>query len=339
MDPYLVLGVERDATQEEIAKAYRSLAVKYHPDRNPDDLDGASDKFKQATAAYEMIGTEEKRSRHDFYARQPASFSFRSRNSVDEVFDNLFSQFFGGGGKGGGPMRSRIKVTLAEAYSGCTKIVKSESKEKCSPCTGTGATRWSRCGTCSGTGFIFSNDGMMRVQTACANCSGRGSTPEQNCSECNGRGYKVVSERDVEVSIPAGVDEGTQIRVSGDSGPASDLFVVVSVDKDPRIERRQRSLFASVEVPYATLVLGGEASLALFGTNISIKIPRGTKSGARMRLAGRGMPHMQSPSARGDLFVDVSLAMPSVVSKEHERLLSRLAKIEAKNYSKAEEKI
>jgi len=338
MNPYLVLGVERNATQEEISRAYRSLAVKYHPDRNPEDMEGASEKFKQVTAAYEMVGTEEKRRRHDFRSGH-SSFSFRSRNVVDDVFENLFSQFFGGPHAGDATsVRSRVRVTLAEAYHGCRKTVKSESRSPCQPCTGTGATEWSRCATCSGSGFVFSSDGMMRIQTACSGCLGRGSKPSQNCSECNGRGYKVVSERDLEVNVPPGVDEGTQIRVSAESASEPDIFVVVSVEKDSVFTRQQRSLFASVEASYSTLVLGGEVSLNLFGSQISLKVPRGTRSGTRMRVAGKGMPHIQNPSARGDLFVDLVLAMPSVVSKEHEKLLVRLSKIEGANYNNRKEK-
>lgn len=339
MDPYVVLGVEKDATQDEISRAYRSLAVKYHPDRNPEDIEGAAERFKQVTAAYEMIGTEEKRRRHDLRPPQSASFSFRSRNVVDEVFNNLFSQFFGGPNRGDvSPSRSRVKVTLAEAYHGCTKMVKVESKGPCHSCTGTGAREWSRCTKCSGSGFVFSSDGTMRIQTACALCHGRGSTPAQNCSDCNGRGYKVVAEGEVEVPVPAGADDGMQIRVAGESGSGGDLFVVVSVDKDARVTRQQRSLFTSVEASYSTLVLGGGVSFQLFGSEIFLKIPSGTKSGTRMRLAGRGMPHIQNPAARGDLFVDVVLGMPSVISKEHERLLVRLSKIEGDNYNKREEK-
>lgn len=330
MDPYRVLGVDRKASQDDISKAYRSLAAKHHPDRNPGNVEEASARFKEVTAAWEMIGTEENRRRHDFYGSHSASFSFRSRNSVDDVFDNLFSQFFGGANKQGpSSARSRVRVTLEEAFRGCSRTVKSEGREVCSSCTGTGSTQWSRCQVCGGGGFVFTSDGNMRIQTSCTVCSGRGSNPSQSCGGCNGRGYKVVSEKDVEVGIPAGVEEGTQIRVPGESPNGGDLFVVVSVERHQSISRQGRNLLSQVEVPYATLVLGGEAKFSLFGSEISIKIPRGTKSGARVRLPGQGMPHLQNPSFRGDLFVDLVLKVPSNVTKEHEGLLHRLAKIES----------
>lgn len=330
MDPYRVLGVDRKAAQDEIAKAYRSLAAKHHPDRNPGNVEEASARFKEVTAAWEMISTEEKRRRHDFYGANPAPFSFRSRNSVDDVFDNLFSQFFGGPNRQGpGSARSRVRVTLEEAFRGCSRTVKSEGREMCPACTGTGSTQWARCNACGGGGFVFTSDGQMRIQTSCTVCSGRGSTPSQSCGGCNGRGYRIVSEKDVEVAIPAGVEDGTQIRAPGESPNGGDLFVVVSVERHPSISRQGKDLLSHVEVPYTTLVLGGEAKILLFGSEISIKIPRGTRSGARVRLPGQGMPHMQNPSFRGDLFVDLALKVPSKVTKEHESLLQRLAKIES----------
>jgi molecular chaperone DnaJ len=340
MDPYRVLGVGRDATQEDIARAYRSLAVKYHPDKSSDDPDKASVLFKEATAAFELIGSPEKRRRYDLSGgRTPSLFSFKSRNSVDDVFDNLFSQFFDTNqGKGPGPLRSRVKVTLAEAHSGCVKVVNFGPREMCAPCSGTGSTEWAKCDGCGGSGFVFSNDGFVRVHTACAECLGRGSKSVHVCSACNGRGHKVTSERGLDVTIPPGVENGTQIRLSGEAVGNEDVFVVVLVEKDPAVSRHQRDLFVYLEVPYSTLVLGGEASVALFGSKITLKVPKGTKAGARMRVKGHGMPHIQNASFRGDLFVDIVLFVPSVLTKEHEKALVGLAKIEAQNYTKREEK-
>lgn len=332
MDPYRVLGVDRKATQDDIAKAYRSLAAKHHPDKNLGNVEEASVKFKEVTAAWEMIGTEEKRRRHDFLGGHSPVFSFRSRNAVDEVFDNLFSQFFGGQNRqGDSSARSRVRITLEEAFSGCSKAVKSEDREMCGSCTGTGSTQWTRCQGCGGSGFVFTSDGHMRIQTSCTLCSGRGSTPSQSCGGCNGRGYRVVSERDVEVAIPPGVEDGMQIRVPGEAPGGGDLFVVVSVDRHPALSRQGRNLLSQAEVAYPHLVLGGEVKVSLFGSEVSIKIPRGTKSGTRVRLQGQGMPHVQNPSVRGDLFVDLVLKVPSKVSKEHEGLLERLAKIESRD--------
>lgn len=326
-----MLGVDRNATQDDIAKAYRSLAAKHHPDRNPQNAAEAAVKFKEVTAAWEMVGTEEKRRRHDFAGQMP-SFSFRSRNSVDDVFDNLFSQFFGGPhASRPASSRSRIKITLEEAFRGCSRIVKSEGREVCSSCTGTGSTEWSRCAACGGSGFVMTSDGNMRIQTSCSRCSGRGSTASQSCAGCNGRGYRVISEKDVEVKIPAGVEDGMQIRVSGESPNGGDLYVVVSVERHPGLERQQRNLLGSVDVPYHVLVLGGQASFKLFGSEIVVKVPRGTRPGTRVRVMGQGMPHVQNSSVKGDLFLDILLRMPAEVNKEHEKLLSSLAKMEKGN--------
>ena len=336
MDPYRVLGVGRDATQEDISKAYRSLAVRFHPDRNPDNQEAAA-MFKEATAAFELIGTVEKKRSYDLASSRPATFNFRSRNSVDDVFDNLFSQFFGSkGGDDQGFSRSRVRVSLSDAYYGCTRKVGFESRETCESCSGTGSTKWSSCAPCGGTGFVMSSDGHIRIQTSCVACSGRGSTPLQSCSPCNGRGYRVSAERSVEVRIPAGVEDGTQIRVA-DEASGGDLFVLVSVEKSPAVSRHKSDLFVSVDIPYSTLVLGGETSFDLFGSSVSFRVPRGTRAGSRIRIKGMGMPHMRNESARGDLFVEVGLFVPASLTKEHERLVTRLAKIEATSYSKAKE--
>jgi molecular chaperone DnaJ len=332
MDPYAVLGVDKKATQEQISKAYRTLAAKYHPDRNPDDSSQAVVKFKEVTTAWEMIGDEDKRRRHDFYGRSASTFSFRSRNSVDDVFDNLFSQFFGGPFSPDSALqRLRVKITLAEAYHGCSKAIKSEGREPCSTCTGTGSASWSRCAACGGSGFVVVGDEPTRVQSACVSCAGRGSTPEQSCSACNGRGYKVVSERNLDINIPRGIEDGTQIRLPNGAHDGKDIFVVVNVERDPTISRQNKNLFLPVEVSYATLVLGGEASAVLFGEEIVVKIPKGTRSGSRFRLAGRGMPHIQNSSLKGDLFIDLALKVPTNPSKEYEDLLKALAKIETQS--------
>jgi molecular chaperone DnaJ len=326
-DPYATLGVPRSASQEDILKAYRTLASKWHPDKNPDNPSEAAEKFKQIAAAFEAIGDKQRRREFDFYGSSPfPAFNFRSRNAVDEVFDNLFSHVFGG--RGANASRSRLKVTLAEAFSGCERIVKSEKHESCTSCSGTGSTEWTRCSRCEGSGFIFTSEGPMRIQTSCTQCSGRGSKPAQSCKECNGRGNKVTSGKDVVIKVPPGVEDGMQIRVAGESPDGGDLFVIVSVDKDPKLTRQQRNLFGVLEVPYSTLVLGGETKFEIFGLSIVVKIPPGTKSGARIRLPGQGMPHIQNASVRGDLFLDISLKLPSKVTKEYERLLLKIAKLD-----------
>lgn len=331
-DPYLVLGVDRQASQDEINKAFRLLAAKYHPDRNPDSPQEASIRFKEVVAAYELVGDESKRKRYDFYSSaQFPSFSFRSRNNVDDVFDNLFSQFFGNGRVSPSALKCKVSVTLAEAFRGCSKSVKSQSHEPCSDCAGTGSPEWTRCSKCDGSGFVYTSEGPMRIQTACVGCSARGSVPKGSCKSCNGRGQVVKSERDVEVSVPPGAEDGMQIRLSGEGPNGGDLFVAVHVEKHPSMERQQRNLIGAVEVPYSVLVLGGEVQFQLFDTGLSLKVPPRTRSGSRLRMRGQGMPSLQNPQARGDLFVDIQLKMPPPLGAEYERALRSLAKLEGSN--------
>lgn len=326
-DPYLVLGVDKKASQDEINRAFRTLAAKYHPDKNPENPKEAADKFKEVAAAYELLGEESRRRQYDFYSEgQFPSFSFRSRNNVDSVFDNLFSQFFGTGKNKPNAAKSRVKITLAEAFSGCVKTVRSETYVACKDCTGTGATEWIRCPRCEGSGFLFTSEGPMRIQTSCVQCSGRGSFSKQSCRSCNGRGQVVSLEKDVEIRIPPGVEDGMHLRVQEEA--EGDFFVVINVEKNLNIARQQRNLMGVVDCSYATLLLGGEKKFDLFGTQILLKIPPRTKPGTRLRVKGQGMPAIQNPEVRGDLFIDIGLKMPKQTSKAYEEIVSRLAKLD-----------
>jgi len=327
-DPYLVLGVDSKASQDEIGKAFRSLASKYHPDRNPDNAKEAANKFKEVVAAYEIVGDESKRRQYDFYRGTSfPSFSFRSRNGVDDMFDNLFSQFFGGKTKGAQHFRTRVRVSLAEAFRGCSKKISVESLEPCKSCSGTGSSEWLRCEGCGGSGFVFTNEGPMRIQTSCVHCSGMGSISRKPCQSCSGRGQTVKSQSEVEIPIPPGVEDGMQVRVSKDSG---DIFVVVNVDKDGSVSRQQSNLVGSIDLPYSALVFGCDAKFNLFGMEISVKVPPRTKAGSRLRIRGQGMPRLQNPEMRGDLFLDVGLLMPDSVGGEYEKILVQLSKFEGR---------
>lgn len=328
MDPYQVLGVDRTADHEDIAKAYRSLAAKYHPDKNPDDPSGAAQKFKEVTAAFEIIGTQEKRRNYDFYGNKVHSFNFRSRNAVDDVFDNIFSQFFGDQRRGSQGSKVRVKISLREAFLGCEKKVQTERRSGCSECKGTGASLWDSCSGCAGKGFVLVGHGGIKVQSACSICQGRGSVPSKRCQECNGRGYMVDEVKEINVKIPPGIGDNNQVRLAGEAGDGSDLFVIVNVEKDSNFTRQDNFLFGAVDVPYTVLVMGGVATLDVFGTSVSIKIPPRTTGGSRMRVKGQGMPTLQNPAVRGDLFVDLRLKVPKFVSEKHARLLEALAKIE-----------
>lgn len=328
MDPYKVLGVDKKSTQEQISKAYRSLAAKYHPDRNPENPAEASAKFKEVTAAFEMIGDEDKRRYFDFYGNQIPSFSFRNRNSVDDVFDNIFEQFFGNQKKGAAGSKVRVKITLQEAFRGCEKTVSTEAHKFCDPCKGTGSSTWEPCPKCSGRGFVLTGNGHIKVQSSCSNCHGKGAISTRKCEACQGKGYEIGNVKEVVVKIPPGVDEGNQIRLAGEGADGSDLFVTVNIEKDPNFVRDDKFLIGKLDVPYHTLVRGGLANMEFFGSQITIRIPPRTPSGSRMRIKGQGMPMLYNSEIRGDLIVDIRLKIPSSLTKEHERLLDELAKIE-----------
>lgn len=331
IDPYKVLGIDRGATQEDISRAYRSLAAKYHPDKNPDDTSGAAHKFKEATAAFEMIGTLESRRNYDFYGNRAHSFNFRSRNTVDDVFDNMLQQFFGDQKKGNKGSKVRVKISLREAFLGCEKKVQTERQKGCGECKGTGAALWDSCSGCSGRGFVLVGHGGIKVQSSCSLCQGKGSVPSKICQECNGRGYVVEDVKEVSVTIPQGIGDNNQIRLAGEAGDGSDLFVIVNIEKDSNFTRQENFLFGSVDVPYTVLIMGGTAMIDVFGTSVSIKIPPRTNGGTRLRIKGQGMPILQNPSVRGDLFVDLRLRIPKFISEKHARLLEALAKIEEKD--------
>ena len=312
-DPYKVLGVSRSASKEEIHKAFRSLAAKYHPDRNPDDKEASSIMFKEASAAFEILGDDEKRRRYDTYRDGFPSFSFRSRNSVDEIFNNMFSHFFGDQRPSGS--RIRLKVTLEEAYFGCQKKVDVEKHEFCSSCKGSGSSSWEQCDRCSGKG--------------CIKCSGRGSSPKDKCKSCSGNGYLVAGSSQIDVNIPPGVDNGFQIRIPESGSSGDDLFVMISVERHGQLERNDHFLLGRVNVSYPKLFFGGFEEFDLFGAKISLRIPPRSAPGLRLKVKGKGMPFIQNPEIRGDLILELRLKMPENTTKEYEDLLSLLMKMES----------
>lgn len=330
-DLYKVLGLTPSASREDVHKAFRSLAAKYHPDRNPDNAAEASMMFKEVSAAFEILGDDSKRKQYDMRrdGRWHPSFSFRSRNSVDDIFNNMFSQFFGDQRPSGS--RVRVKVTLEEAYFGCSKKVDVENHQFCESCKGTGASSWEPCVRCAGKGFFAISEGSFNARSSCMDCGGRGSKPKEKCSSCSGRGYELIGSKQMEVNIPPGVDNGFQIRVAGGGHGGEDLFLSVMVDKHENLERRDHFLIGRVDVVYSKLVLGGVEEFDLFGSKISLKIPPRSVPGTKLRMKGKGMPLPQNPELRGDLILELRLKIPVVLTKEYEEILSKLMKIESGN--------
>lgn len=335
-DPYQVLGVGREAPHEEIVKSYRSLATKHHPDKNPHNTAEAAEKFKEISSAFEILGDEQKRRDYDFYSSGMPSFSFRARNSVDQVFDNIFSQFFGDQ-RPSSASRVRVKMSLSECYHGCVKSIPVEKHRSCGTCRGTGSSEWGGCSKCQGRGFVISDNGPMRMQMSCSFCQGRGSISVKKCGDCRGKGYVVESVKNVELRIPPGVDEGNQVRLAGEGSDGGDLFVIVSVDKDDKFSRKDGFLIGRLEVPYSTLVLGGEEDYDVFGSTLKVKITPRLNAGTRLRIKGQGMPSLHNPEVRGDLLLDICLKMPGELTKDHAKTIQRLSKMEARDYSKEKE--
>lgn len=326
-DPYKILGVPVSSSKEEILKAYRSLASKYHPDKNPESPQEASAKFKEVSAAFEILGDDERRRQYDLYRSKGFSgFSFRSRNPVDEIFDNMFSHFFGDQRPGGS--RVRVKVTLEEAYFGCSKKVEVEKQEFCDPCKGTGSSSWESCAKCGGRGFATFSQGPINTRSTCVDCGGRGSVSKEKCPSCSGRGYNSEGIKELEIQIPPGIDNGSQIRLAGEAHDGKDLFISVVVEKHPRLERQNQYLIGRLDVPYAKLVLGGEIDFDLFGSIISVRIPPKARPGSKLKIKGKGMPFPQNPNVKGDLVLDVHLKIPEDVKDLHRKLLEDLLKLE-----------
>lgn len=351
-DYYEVLGVERTASESEIASAYRKLAILHHPDKNPGD-EGAVEMFKQAAEAFEVLNDTEKRSRYDRYGHAGvngqghAGGGFGDVEDIFSAFGDIFGDLFGGGGgRGGGRGRARqgrdvrcdVTLTLHEAADGCEKEVEFHRHEACDDCHGSGAAPGSsreQCGYCGGMGRVIQSAGIVRMQTTCPACHGEGSSVSKPCGKCRGAGQqlrKVVTK----VHIPAGVDDGMRVRISGEGepspggGPRGDCYCFVSVLSHTLFEREGQHLVCRVPISYTQAALGSAIEIPTLQGKTEFEVPPGTQSGEVFRMPGRGMP---DPRRRGlgDLLVQVTIEVPKKLSKEEQQKLRELAKLEHKN--------
>lgn len=338
-DFYKTLGVAKDATKEQISKAYRKLAKKYHPDMNPGD-EQAVDKFKQVAQAYEVLGDPNKRAEYD----QFGSVGGRRQQSAQQhpFNDSFFNHFFNNAfqqatreSNRGSHVEVLLEVTMKEAFEGCKKQVVFETKGACEKCMGSGAKVVEKCDNCQGTGVQISNQGAWSIQTTCVNCQGRGSTTKENCPICNGKGHSDPEEDEVTVDIPSGIDTGMQIRMQGlgnfgRQGRRGDLFVTVSVKKHEFFTRQDKHLFLDLPVSYTQLVFGTEVEVPTLKGKRELKIPAGTKSDAKFRILGNGMPDIHG-GPNGDLIIVVKLEIPKKLKGEYLEIVQRLAEEEAKS--------
>jgi molecular chaperone DnaJ len=348
-DYYEVLGVERSASAEEIAKSYRKLALKYHPDANHGNQD-AVHKFKEAAEAYEVLSDGQKRSRYDRHghAGVESNGGFRDVGDIFEAFGDvfggtIFEDFFGGGRtrsrvRRGADLRCDVTLELEEAASGVTKIVSLTRHAPCDGCSGTGAEAGSQpetCRRCQGRGQIVQASGVLRVQTTCPICRGSGKTISNPCKTCDGLGLK-PHEVKLEVKIPAGVDDDMRVRLQGegqpspDGGPRGDAYCFIHVKPHPLFKRDGHDLILQWPIAYSQAALGATIELPTLVGRKSLDIPGGTQSGTVFRLRSQGMPDPHT-GAKGDLLVQTLIEVPKKLNKRQQELLRELAELDDKH--------
>ncbi len=345
---YEVLGVERSASSGQIATAYRKLAVKYHPDKNPGDQE-AIDRFKEASEAFEVLHDSDKRARYDRFGHagmngQGGAGHFSDVEDIFSAFGDIFGDLFGGGRsrrsrvRKGRDVRCTVTLTLQEAAQGVRKTVEFQRHEPCDVCQGSGATKGSqreKCSYCGGQGQVIQQAGIIRVQTTCPACHGEGSSVTSPCRSCRGTGQRLKTVQ-AEVQIPAGVDEGMQVRITGqgepspNGGPPGDCYCFVSVLQHPLFEREGRHLICRIPITYSQAALGCTLEVPTLGGPGSLEVPPGTQSGDVFRMEGEGLPDPRIVGL-GDLLVQVNIEVPKKLTADEERLLRELADIEHKN--------
>jgi len=345
-DYYDVLGVEKNATADELKKAYRRLAMKHHPDRNPDDTQ-AEVKFKEAKEAYEVLSDAQKRSAYDQFGHagvdQSAGMGGMGGQGFGDIFGDVFGDIFGGGRqRQGGPyrgadLRYELALTLEEAVLGHEAEVNFQSLKECDTCHGDGAkpgTDKKTCGTCGGVGQIRRQQGFFSVQQTCPDCRGEGRTIETPCEECGGQG-RVQQSRTLSVKVPAGVDTGDRIRLSGEGeagqagGPPGDLYVEIRVLPHRVFERDGADLSCKVPICFTAAALGGEVKVPTLSGEVNLKIPAGSQSGRVFRLRGKGVRQVRG-GGPGDLYCRVDVETPTDLTAEQKSLLEQFqASLEA----------
>jgi molecular chaperone DnaJ len=352
-DYYEVLGIGRGASADEIKKAYRTKAKELHPDRNSDNPD-AETQFKEANEAYDVLKDPEKKAAYDRFGHSafdggmaggpraggygggPGQGDFAS--AFSDVFEDLFGDFMGGQRGGGGrqgratrgsDLRYNLRISLEEAYSSLQKQITVPSSVACSSCNGTGSDGGSEpvtCPTCSGMGKVRAQQGFFTVERTCPTCSGAGQIVKNPCSSCGGAG-RTQKDRALSVNIPAGVETGTRIRLSGEGeaglrgGPAGDLYIFIEVEEHQLFQRDGLDLFCRVPVSMVTAAMGGEVEVpTIDGGRSRVKVPEGSQSGRQMRLRNKGMPALRG-SGSGDMYIELAVETPVKLNSEQKSLL------------------
>jgi molecular chaperone DnaJ len=349
-DYYETLEVSRTASEQEIKSAYRRLAVKFHPDKNPGNAE-AEEKFKEAAEAYSVLSDREQRQRYDRFGHQGvasgagAGWGAPGFGGIEDILGDLFGfgDVFGGrsgssrrsAAQRGSDLRYDLEITLEEAAAGMTAQLKIPRLETCDICSGSGAAAGSKpetCQTCGGMGQVRYQQGFFSVGRTCGTCRGTGSVIANPCSGCKGIG-RVEREKSMSVQVPAGVETGSRLRLAGEGeagalgGPTGDLYVVIHVAEHDRFERQGSNLYSSVPISFTQAALGSQIKVGTLNGEQELKIPAGTQTGTVFRLKGNGMPVLGG-RGRGDLFVAVSVVTPKTLTREQRKLLEQLAEIE-----------
>src|SRR5210317_1193941 len=350
-DYYDVLGVNKSASPEDIKSAYRKLAVKYHPDKNPGDK-AAEDKFKEASEAYGILSDKSKKENYDNFGHAAfenggggqGGFGGFGGSDFSDIFEDFFGDFGGGGRRNsrrsssnrGSDLRYDLSIMLEEAYSGKKQNIQFSSSDKCGTCKGNGSKPGfsaDKCTYCGGNGKVRSNQGFFTVQQTCPQCSGSGEEITNPCSDCGGNGVKQTSKK-ISVTIPKGVDDGTRIRLAGKGeagsrgGANGDLYLFINVKSHELFKRSDENLFFEFPISIADAALGTTIEIpTIDGGKAKIRIPDGTQSGKQFRLKGKGMPYMRG-SGTGDLYVQINTEVPISLNKEQKELLEKFRQIQ-----------
>lgn len=360
-DYYEILGVPKDAPADTIKKAYRKLAMQFHPDKNPGDKE-AEDKFKECARAYEVLSNQDTRSRYDRFGHQGVDgpggggHQFHDASDIFEAFGDIFGDFFGQqqGGRGGqrakpgqprrgSDLRYIMEIELKEVIDGVQKPITFECESDCKDCNGMGAetgTKAETCPACGGRGQIVRSQGFFSMATTCGSCRGSGSIIKNPCKKCGGRG-RTVAEKKLLVTVPAGVDNGTQLRMTGEGepgsrgAPAGDLYVELRIAADERFERQGPNLYGELEISYLQALLGSDIEVETLRGKKTLRIPKGVQFGEQVKLPGEGLPSLRGTRV-GDLVYLLKIVFPKKLSKEEEKLLRQIA--ETKGESSGKEK-
>lgn len=357
-DYYEVLGVSRDVSPEEIKKAYRKLAIKYHPDRNPDNSKEAEEKFKEVSEAYKILSDPEKRKIYDQYGHAGleaevgtgagfGGFDFDPFKIFEEVFgrgsfgEDFFGDFFGGrrtyqdrGTQPGSDLHYILEISFEEAAFGTEKEIRISHYETCPTCRGEGIKPGSHprtCPTCKGSGYVRVRQGFFSISRTCTHCQGRGTIIENPCRDCRGTGRVRKSHR-VKVKIPAGVDNGSRLRLRGEGeaglrgGPVGDLYITLRVRPHPIFKREENTVICEIPVTFTQAALGGEIRVPTLDGNVKLKIPPGTQTNKIFRLKGKGIPYLHS-YGRGDQWVKVLVETPVNLNNEQKELLRKFQEL------------